>query len=142
MDEARQGDTVRVHYTGELDDGTIFDSSDGKEPLEFTIGKQEVIPGFETAMVAMRTGEVKREVIPMSQAYGARNEEMVLHAKHEDFPDTMTPETGQQLNLKVSDEQTITVAVVDVTEDAVILDANHPLAGQDLTFNLELIEIL
>jgi len=142
MDEARQGDTVRVHYTGELEDGTIFDSSDGKEPLEFTIGQQQVIPGFESAVTGMSTGEVKRGAIPMAQAYGTRNEEMVLTVKHEDFPDGVVPEEGQQLTLQVSDEQTIPVAVTEVTTDSVTLDANHPLAGQDLIFNFELIEII
>ena len=142
MDQAQDGDTVRVHYTGKLEDGTIFDSSEGKVPLEFTIGQQQVIPGFETAIIGMIPGEVKEEMIPMDQAYGERNDDMVLKVGHDDFPENVKPELGGTLNLRVSEEQLIPVSVIDISDNAVILDANHPLAGMDLVFNLELVEIL
>tara|TARA_B100000315_G_scaffold208062_1_gene203128 strand:+ start:84 stop:512 length:429 start_codon:yes stop_codon:yes gene_type:complete len=142
MDQAKNGDTVRVHYTGELEDGTVFDSSEGKDPLEFTIGKQQVIPGFESAVTGMNPGEVKKEAIPVDQAYGPRNEEMVLKVNHDDFPEGVTPELGQTLNLRISEEQLIPVSVINISEEGVVLDANHPLAGMNLVFNLELVEIL
>ncbi len=142
MDQAQDGDTVRVHYTGKLEDGTIFDSSEGKVPLEFTIGQQQVIPGFETAIIGMIPGEVKEEMIPMDQAYGERNDDMVLKVGHDEFPENVNPELGGTLNLRVSEEQLIPVSVIDISDNAVILDANHPLAGMDLVFNLELVEIL
>lgn len=141
MAEAKNGDKVRIHYTGTLNDGSVFDSSEGEEPLEFTLGSGEVIPGFEQAVAGMQPGDRKEVKIPSDEAYGARNDEWVLVVDRENFPENIEPEVGQQLELSQSG-QSFTVTVTDVSEDSVTLDANHPLAGQDLTFALELVEIV
>jgi peptidylprolyl isomerase len=140
MSKAKSGDTVRIHYTGKLDDGTVFDSSRGREPLEFTIGTQQVIPGFENAVVGMEAGEVKTVRIPVDEAYGDRRNELVLEVSRDQFPDHIEPRVGQQLQLS-QDGQLAVVTIADVAGDVVILDANHPLAGKDLTFELELVGI-
>lgn len=141
MAEAKNGDTVRIHYTGTLEDGSVFDSSDGQEPLEFTLGSGEVIPGFEAAIQGMEPGQKKEVTIPSGDAYGAHNSEWVLVIGREDFPDHIEPEVGQQLQLSQRG-QSFVVTVTGVTEASVTLDANHPLAGKDLTFELELVEIV
>lgn len=141
MAEAKNGDTVRIHYTGTLNDGSVFDSSEGDEPLEFTLGSGQVIPGFEQAVEGMQPGEKKEVKIPSDEAYGAHNDEWVLVVDRENFPDHIEPEVGQQLELSQSG-QSFTVTVTDVSEEGITLDANHPLAGQDLTFALELVEIV
>lgn len=141
MAEAKNGDTVRIHYTGTLNDGSVFDSSEGEEPLEFTLGSGQVIPGFEQAVEGMQPGDKKEVKIASDDAYGARNDEWVLVVERENFPEHIEPEVGQQLELSQAG-QSFTVTVTDVTDDNVTLDANHPLAGQDLTFALELVEIV
>lgn len=141
MSEAKSGDTVRIHYTGTLEDGTVFDSSEGQEPLEFTLGSQEVIPGFEQAVEGMQPGEKKEITIAAADAYGSHQSEYVLVVDREDFPENIEPEPGQELQLSQGG-QSFVVRVTDVTETSVTLDANHPLAGQDLTFALELVEIV
>lgn len=141
MAQAQQGDTVRVHYTGQFDDGTVFDSSVDREPLEFTIGAGQVITGFEQAVVGMAPGETKREKIPSANGYGDRHEEMVLEVDRRQLPPGMNPEVGQELQLMQPNGDPIPVVVTDISDTTVTLDANHPLAGQDLVFDIELVEI-
>ena len=139
---ATNGDTVRVHYTGTLDDGTQFDSSEGREPLEFTLGSGQVIPGFDAGVTGMEPGDTKTIQIPADEAYGPRRDEMMLSVSPDQFPEGMDPQVGQQLQLQQPDGQAVVVRVAEVTDDGVTLDANHPLAGEDLTFELTLDEIV
>jgi len=140
MAQAKSGDTVRVHYTGRLDDGTVFDSSRGREPLEFTLGAGQVIAGFEEAVAGMSPGEVKTVTIPHGEAYGGHRHELVVSVGHDQFPQHIDPQVGQQLQLAQGGQVTV-VTVTEVSERGITLDANHPLAGRDLTFELELVEI-
>ena len=140
MERAKNGDTVRVHYTGTLADGRVFDSSNGGEPMEFTVGAGQVIPGFDDAVTGMQVGEEKSVTIPADSAYGPRRDELMLEVDRSQFPPQVEPEIGQQFRLGQGD-QTLVVTVKDVTDDRVTLDANHPLAGEDLTFSLELVAI-
>ncbi len=142
MAQAKKGDTVRVHYTGTLDDGTMFDTSADREPLEFTIGGGEVIAGFDIAVLNMAPGEKRVSVIPAAEAYGVHSKELVTDVDREHFPADMELEIGQQLQVGLADDQQAIVMIVDMSETAVTLDANHPLAGQQLTFEIELVEIL
>jgi len=139
---ATHGDTVRVHYTGTLDDGTPFDSSEGREPLEFTLGGGQVIPGFDAGVTGMEPGETKTVRIPADEAYGPRRDEMMLQVSPDQFPEGMDPQVGQQLQLRQPDGQAVVVRVAEVSSEGVTLDANHPLAGEDLTFELTLAEIV
>ncbi len=141
MAQAKKGDSVKIHYTGKLKDGTVFDSSEGREPLEFTIGSGTVIPGFEEAVLGMSQGETKEVTIPVDKAYGQRNEELVMEFKLDQFPPHIEPELNQRLQLGAPNGQLVVVTVVDIAGDIVKLDANPPLAGKDLIFNLELVEI-
>lgn len=141
MAQAKFGDTVRVHYTGKLDDGTVFDSSLSGDPLEFTIGEGMIIPGFEQAVVGMSPGDSKTEHIPVDQAYGPHREEMVVIVDRAQMPQELEPEIGQQLQIQQPTGQAIPVVVTDVSTSEVTLDANHPLAGEDLTFDIQLVEI-
>jgi FKBP-type peptidyl-prolyl cis-trans isomerase 2 len=141
MVQAKPGDTVKIHYTGRLEDGTVFDSSSDREPLEFTINQGQVIPGFEEAVLGMTPGESKTEKIPMDQAYGPHREEMVLEVSREQIPPDLNPEVGQQLQIQQANGQSVPVFVTDVTDAQITLDANHPLAGEDLTFDIQLVEI-
>lgn len=142
MTQAKLGDTVKVHYTGKLEDGTVFDTSIDRTPLEFTIGEGQIIPGFEQAVVGMNLGESKTTTIPVDKAYGPYREEMVLVIGREQFPADLHPEVGQRLQLHQVDGQTIIVTVTEVSEGSVTLDANHPLAGKDLIFDIQLVEIV
>jgi peptidylprolyl isomerase len=142
MAHATEGDVVKVHYTGKLDDGTIFDTSTGREPLEFTIGEGQVITGFEQAVVGMEPGETKTFEIPPEEAYGPRREDMLLEVEKGQFPEEVTPQEGQQLQIRQPDGRTLIVTVSDVTESTVTLDANHPLAGRPLMFDIQLVDIL
>ena len=141
MDKAKQGDCVKVHYRGSLDGGQVFDSSQDREPLEFTIGEGRVIAGFEDAIIGMTAGEEKTVRIPCAEAYGPRQEDMVAVFNSGQFPEDLAPAVGQILQLKRDDGMLIQVMVTDVTGDQVTLDANHPLAGKDLIFDLKLVEI-
>ena len=141
MEQAKQGDNIKVHYEGTLDDGTVFDSSEGHDPLEFTIGEGRVIPGFEQMVVGMSEGESKTEKIPTDQAYGPYNAEHVIEVERNAVPPEIEIEVGQQLGMKNTDGRVIQVTVTEVTEGKVTLDANHPLAGQDLTFSIKLVAI-
>lgn len=140
MAQAKSGDTVQVHYTGRLEDGSVFDSSRGHDPLQFTLGSGDVIPGFEQAVLGMAPGDTRTVTIPSDQAYGPRRDELVIEIGRENFPPEVTPEVGQRLQM-VQDDQAMVVMVTGVEEDTVTLDANHPLAGADLTFDLELVGI-
>lgn len=142
MAQATTGDTVRVHYTGTLHDGTTFDTSEGREPLEFTVGGGQVIPGFDQAVAGMEPGDTKKVEIPSDEAYGPKREEMMLQVSPDQFPEGVDPEVGQQLQLSQPNGQNVVVRVTDVQDDAVTLDANHPLAGEDLTFEITLDEIV
>lgn len=141
MAQAKFGDTVKVHYTGRLEDGTVFDSSLSGDPLEFTIGEGMIIPGFEQAVVGMSPGDSKTEHIPVDQAYGPHREEMVVVVDRAQMPQELEPEVGQQLQIQQPTGQAIPVIVTDVSTAEVTLDANHPLAGEDLTFDIQLVEI-
>ena len=138
---AKTGDTVKVHYTGTLTDGTVFDSSKGREPLEFTLGEQRVIPGFEKAVLGMTPGDSKKETIPADQAYGPHREDMLLQVERAQFPQEIAPEVGLQLQMTTGNGQQVPVTITEVHDDKIHLDANHPLAGKDLTFDLQLVEI-
>ncbi len=138
---AAQGDTVRIHYTGRLDDGTVFDTSEGREPLEFTLGSGQVIPGFEKAVEGMEAGEEKTFTIPADEAYGPHQEDLVLKVPREHLPEGLEPQVGQMLQMQTADGQVFQVKVMEVAEDHMVLDANHPLAGQDLTFDIEVVDV-
>ncbi|HSJ08634.1 MAG TPA: peptidylprolyl isomerase [Longimicrobiales bacterium] len=138
--KAKQGDTVQVHYTGTLDDGRVFDSSEGRDPLEFTLGSGQVIKGFDAAVEGMSPGDSRLVTIPAEEAYGARRDDLVAVVERSQFPDDMDPEVGQQLQVS-QDGQTYVVTVTDVDVESVTLDANHPLAGQNLTFELQLVSM-
>jgi peptidylprolyl isomerase len=140
MRKATAGDNVQVHYTGTLDDGSVFDSSRGREPLEFTIGSGRVIAGFDTAISGMAPGEAKTVTIPVDEAYGPRRDDLRFTIQREQLPESIDPRVGEQLQMS-QDGQVALVTVAEVSDDAVMLDANHPLAGRDLTFELELVEI-
>ena len=140
MSHAKPGDTVRLHYTGTLDDGSEFDSSRGRTPLEFTLGAGQVIPGFDEAVNGMRVGERKTVTIPADQAYGARQPELILAVPRAQVPSHIALEVGQELQLS-QEGHAFQVTVREVTDEQVVLDGNHPLAGQALTFALELVEI-
>ncbi len=149
MAQAKAGDTVKVHYTGRLEDGSVFDSSECRDeecgcetgPLEFVIGAGQVIPGFEQAVTGMAVGETKTVTIPVAEAYGDRQDELVAQIPRSDLPPGMEPELGQQLEVTQEDGSTFPVLVIDVAEESITLDANHPLAGKDLTFDLKLVAI-
>lgn len=141
MSEAKKGNTVKVHYTGSLNDGSVFDSSQGREPLEFTLGEERVIPGFENAVVGMSPGDKKKETIPADEAYGPRRDDMVLEVDRDQLPENVEPEVGLQLQMTTTDGRQVPVKIAEVEDSKVKLDANHPLAGKDLVFDLELVEI-
>jgi peptidylprolyl isomerase/FKBP-type peptidyl-prolyl cis-trans isomerase SlpA len=139
--QAKKGDEVRVHYTGKLEDGTVFDTSDGGEPLSFTIGENRVIPGFEDAVRGMEPGDSKTKEIEPDQAYGSHRDDMVMELEKSQIPDEVEPQVGQQLQLRLDNGQTVPVLITALGDDTVEIDANHPLAGRTLTFEIELIEI-
>lgn len=141
MQQARRGDTVHVHYRGTLDDGTEFDSSAGSDPIVFTIGSGQVIPGFEDAVEGMTAGEKKTERIEAENAYGDRRDELVFTVGREQMPDGEDVEVGDMLRVGFPDGSNADVQVAAMDAQSVTLDANHPLAGKDLTFELELVSI-
>jgi len=141
MTKVKNGDAVKVHYTGRLKDGTTFDSSEGRDPLEFTVGQGMVIPGFDKAMIDMEAGEKKVVEIPVEEAYGPQNKDMILEFPKTDFPPEMNPEVGMQLFLSDEEGNNHPVVVIEVKDASVVLDANFPLAGKDLIFDIELVAI-
>jgi peptidylprolyl isomerase len=142
MQQAQQGDKVRVHYHGTLQTGETFDSSEGREPLEFTVGSGQVIRGFEEGVKGMSVGEKRKLEIPVNDAYGETNKDLIIEFPMAQFPAEMSPEIGQQLMMSNGSGQSFPVTIKEIKEDSVLLDANHPLAGQDLIFNIELVEIV
>jgi FKBP-type peptidyl-prolyl cis-trans isomerase 2 len=141
MQQVKKGDTVKVHYHGKLTNGTTFDSSAGREPLEFEVGSGMVIPGFDEGVTGMVIGDKKTIHIPADQAYGQKEEHMIMEFPRDRFPADMVPEVGMQLNMSNGSGQNFPVVITEVRETAVVLDANHPLAGEDLIFDLELVSI-
>lgn len=138
---AQLGDQVAVHYKGKLRDGTVFDQSQENDPIEFKIGEGKLIQGFEQAIVGMAPGDTKTEEVPFEGAYGEKRDDLVLDLDKEKVPDHLDPKEGDQLEIKQDEGNNIPVRVTEVSEDKLTIDANHPLAGQDLIFELELVEI-
>ena len=141
MQQAKKGDKVAVHYHGRLTDGTTFDSSQGREPLEFEVGSGMVIKGFDDGVTGMAVGDKKTISIPAEEAYGPRQEEMVIEFPITNFPPDIKPEVGMTLNMHDENGQELPVVITAISEEAVTLDANHPLAGQELVFDLEVVDI-
>jgi len=141
MTEVKNGDTVRIHYTGTLTDGSVFDSSEGREPLEFTVGSGQVIAGMDAGLPGMTVGDKKRLEIPSVDAYGPLNPEARQAIPREGIPDDIPLELGTQLQMQSPEGHVLPVTVVEVTDATVTLDANHPLAGKDLNFDIELVSI-
>ncbi|WP_319545230.1 peptidylprolyl isomerase [Ruegeria conchae] len=141
MTAIKDGDTVRIHYTGTLLDGKVFDSSEGRDPLEFAVGSGQIIKGLDVALPGMEVGEKKRVEIACTDAYGPINPGMRQQIPREGIPDDIPLEPGTQLQMQTPDGQALPVTVVEVDEATVTLDANHPLAGQDLVFDIEVVSI-
>jgi FKBP-type peptidyl-prolyl cis-trans isomerase 2 len=142
MNQVKKGDKVRVHYHGRLNNGQTFDKSEGREPLEFEVGSGMVIMGFDEGVKGMVVGDKKTINIPFDQAYGPRNPDMVIEMPKDRFPKDMELEVGMPLGMSDGQGQQFEVTITEIKDDSVILDANHPLAGQDLIFDLELVEIV
>ena len=141
MTAAKKGDSVKIHYTGTLGNGTTFDSSAGRDPLGFTIGSGQVIVGFNEAVTGMKVGEKKNVIIPVDKAYGPRNEKLVIIALRDQIPADFTPEVGQQVEMDGENNEMIVARIIEITDKEIILDANPPLAGKDLAFDIELVAI-
>lgn len=142
MAQAKKGDIVQIHYTGKLDDGTIFDTSRERHPLRFTIGSGQVITGFDQAVTGMNIGESRTTKIPADLAYGPRRDDMITTMNRSQLPPEAIPQKGQRLELTQPDDKVILVTITDVTDTTLTIDANHPLAGKALTFDIELLGIV
>ncbi|MBA7712362.1 FKBP-type peptidyl-prolyl cis-trans isomerase SlyD [subsurface metagenome] len=141
MAQAKAGNRVKINFTGTLEDGSVFANSADSEPLEFKLGEGKIIPGIESAVEGMNVGESKTVKVPPEQAYGQRHDELVEEVGRDKFPKDVEPQVGQQFEVPQQEGQPMVIRVVDVSEQTVTLDGNHPLAGRDLTFELELLEI-
>ncbi|GAA4225468.1 peptidylprolyl isomerase [Sagittula marina] len=141
MTQVKSGDTVRLHYTGTLQDGSEFDSSRGRDPLEFEVGSGQIIPGLDKALTGMTVGDQKKVEIPADEAYGQPDPQALQAVPRADIPDDIPLEVGLQLQVQTQTGQVMPVTVQEVSEETVTLDANHPLAGKDLTFDIELVAI-
>ena len=141
MTQAKSGDSVKIHYTGKLDDGTEFDSSAGRDPLEFTLGTGQVIPGFDKAVEGMAVGDSKKVNIAAEDAYGPRHEQMVQEVPRTALPDDLQPEEGMGLRAEGQDGQPINLTITAVSDSSITVDGNHPLAGKALNFDIELVDI-
>lgn len=141
MSKIKEGDTVKVHYTGTLKNGEIFDSSAEKEPLEFTLGQGQLIPGFEKAVTGLEVGDSTTVNIPSDEAYGEQREDLIISVPKDQLPADIAPEIGMQLQVNQQDGQPVPVRIVDISDENLILDANHPLAGEDLTFEIKLVDV-
>ena len=141
MQQVKVGDTVKVHYHGRLTDGSTIDSSAGRDPLEFQVGSGQVLKGFDDGVSGMEVGQKKTIQIPVDDAYGQKEENMIVEFPKSNFPPELAPEIGMSLNMTNGSGQVIPVTIVEIKDDSVTLDANHPLAGQDLIFDIELVEI-
>jgi FKBP-type peptidyl-prolyl cis-trans isomerase 2 len=142
MQQVKNGDKVKVHYHGTLRNGETFDSSKGREPLEFTVGSGQVIKGFDQGVMGMQVGEKKKVEIQAEDAYGGKDEKNIIEFPKDQFPQDLVPEEGMQLMMSNGQGQSFPVTIAEVRENTVVLDANHPLAGQDLIFDIELVEIV
>jgi len=141
MSQAKAGDKVKVHYTGKLEDGTVFDSSKDREPLEFALGSGNVIPGFESGLLGMEPGESKTLTIAPDEAYGQINPDLVATVERKQFPENISPEVGLQLQMTQPNGQPLNVTIINIVGDSITLDANHPLAGKTLVFEVELVAV-
>ena len=141
MTEVKAGDTVRIHYKGTLDDGSVFDSSEGRDPLEFAVGSGQIIPGLDVALPGMKVGDEKTVRVAADQAYGPVNPDARQPVPRDQFPPNIPIELGASLQVQTQAGQVMTVTIVEIGEDNVTLDANHPLAGKDLTFEIVLVSI-
>jgi peptidylprolyl isomerase len=141
MQKAKHGDKVSVHYQGRLTDGSIFDSSAGREPLVFTVGAGHVIKGFDVAVIDMAPGQKKTVQIPAAEAYGERDESYVMEYPVSEFPADITPQIGMELQMGDNSGNVFPVVIIEVNEDTVLLDGNPALAGKDLVFDIELVSI-
>ena len=142
MAQAKDGDTIRFHYNGSFEDGTEFDSSRGDEPLEVTLGGGQLIPGLESGLLGMAIGDKETITITPEEGYGTFREELILKINRDEFPKDVTPKVGQQLRLQKPGNPPFSVLIAEVNDDSIVLDANHPLAGKTLIFEVELMEIL
>jgi peptidylprolyl isomerase len=138
---AQAGDVVKVNYTGTLSDGTVFDSSEGRDPLEFTVGAGQMIAGFDAAVVGMKVGETKTVTIPAAEAYGERSEDNVVTLPVSALPADLHPKVGDTLSMTTAEGQIVDVVVLEITDEYIKVDANHFLAGKDLTFEITMVEI-
>ena len=141
MSQVKENNTVKVNYTGKLSDGQIFDTSEGKEPIEFTLGQGRLIPGFEKGLIDMKLNEKKTITIAKEEAYGEVNKDLIQEVKKTELPQDMAPEVGMGLVSKSPDGQEMNLMVVEVRDESIVIDGNHPLAGKDLIFDLEVVEI-
>jgi FKBP-type peptidyl-prolyl cis-trans isomerase SlpA len=141
MNQVKENNTVKVNYTGKLSDGQIFDSSEGTETIEFTLGKGQLIPGFEKGLIDMKLNEKKTITIPKEEAYGDFNKDLIQEVKKTELPQDMAPEVGMGLVSKSPDGQEMNLMVVEVREETIVIDGNHPLAGKELIFDLEVLAI-
>ena len=141
MAQVKSGDKVRVHYHGKLTNGTSFDSSEGRDPLEFTVGSGQVIKGFDDALIDMNVGDKRTVNIPVDNAYGQRSDDMMMEYPLSEFPADMKPEVGMELHMSDNMGNVFPVVITEVKPETVLLDANHPLAGEDLVFEIELVSI-
>ena len=142
MSRAEEGKTVKVHYTGTLQNGEVFDSSKEKEPLEFTLGEGQLIPGFEKAVIGMNVGDSTTINIPSTEAYGDTREDLIIAVPKDQLPKEIEPKVGMQLQVNQENGQPVPVRIAEITDTELKLDANHPLAGEDLTFEIELVNVL
>jgi FKBP-type peptidyl-prolyl cis-trans isomerase SlpA len=141
MSQVKENNTVKVNYTGKLSDGQVFDSSEGKEPMEFTLGQGQLIPGFEKGLIDMKLNEKKTITIAKEDAYGDINNDLIQEVEKTQLPQDMTPEVGMGLVSKSPDGQEMNLLVVEVREESIVIDGNHPLAGKELIFDLEVVAI-
>jgi len=141
LSKIKDGDTVKVHYTGKLEDGTVFDSSKDREPLEFTLGEGQLIPGFEKAVTELEEGESKEVTIPADKAYGEPREDLIITVPKDQLPEDVEPQVGMQLQVNQPNGEPVPVRITEVGDENLTLDANHPLAGRELTFDIEVVEV-
>lgn len=141
MSQVKANDTVKVHYTGKLKDGQVFDTSEGKDPVEFTLGQGQLIPGFEKGLLDMKVKEKKTITIPKNEAYGEPREDLVQEVEKSQLPEEIKPEVGMGLVSRTPDGREMNLVVAEVKDETIVVDGNHPLAGKDLVFDLEVVEI-
>ena len=141
MKASQKDDIVKVHYTGKLDSGQVFDTSSNREPLEFKIGEGKLIPGFENGVIGMNLNDSKTVKIPFAEAYGEKKSELMIEVDRKQLPEELKPEVGMELVSKSQEGQEQIVKIAEVKDETIIVDANHPLAGENLTFEIELVEI-